>query len=208
MDKSRLKANPWCTTTLLSDLSLKVLFSLNFYFSFLNITCTICTIYLSTLIGWHCGVVVVLRITVGWHCGVVVVLRINRVALWCSGSTTDYRFSNGGLISTSLCWEVVMMMLPTDGPVWEYGSWLLVGQQSHKNNSLWTFFYSPPDNFQRYTTKSLFKVNKCKIFCSFCYLFVQPPENIVSVLLRPSMNSNCMSLTGVLSPISYPSAPL
>ena len=63
-------------------------------------------------------------------------INFNRVALWCSGSTTDYRFSNGGLISTSLCWEVVMMMLPTDGPVWEYGSWLLVGQQSHKNNLL------------------------------------------------------------------------
>ena len=58
--------------------------------------------------------------------------QLNKVAPWYSGSTMDCCFINLGFISTSACWEVLMIRLPDDGPFWKYGCWLLVGQPSHK----------------------------------------------------------------------------
>ena len=57
------------------------------------------------------------------------------VALWCSGRTMVCCFSNPGSIPTLVHWQVAMVRLAEDDPLWKYSFQLFVGQLSHWNNS-------------------------------------------------------------------------
>ena len=90
----------------------------------------------------------------------------------------DCCFINLGFISTSACWEVLMVRLPDDGPFWKYGCWLLVGQPIHYHHQSKSheMFRIPVSNYctgRSYSTDSIdsivrnkttFKVKNRNIF--------------------------------------------